>query len=572
MIHGLLALLIPVLAPAQVQDLEGPIDLSVHWLREAQDVANGSYGGSVEATAWALRALHDSPRHYRTIDGPFVSKALAWLVSRQRADGAICAEKAEGKAVGEETAAAIMALGLYADATNRDALAHALAFAGKQEGIRLPDAALEMPTDAKTAGALAQKLLASRAADRSWDGDRGKIVATAKNIVVLSAAYRLLEATSGDAAKKPAPKPLPQFEDADRKKVLDALSRGGAFLLSKFKDGKIEGRPGVPDAGITALGIGALECIPEPRPKEIQAAIDQGLKWLVSLQKPDGAIHNGELANYVTSASIMALARANRPEFKPVITKARDFLIALQADEAEGYSPDHPYYGGNSYGDEERPDLSNVQMALEALAASGLEKDHPAYSRALVFLSRCQNRSESNSMKVETDAGTIVAGDDGGGIYAPGNSKAGTIDLPDGRKVARSYGSMSYALLKSFSFAGLPKDDPRMKACWEWLKKHYTLDVNPGFEALTDPSAPYQGLFYYFHTMAKALDLYGEETIVDPQGKSHPWRKELCGRIVGMQSKIDGSWRNENSQRWWEGNPVLATSYAMSSLDAAMPK
>ena len=211
-------------------------------------------------------------------------------------------------------------------------------------------------------------------------------------------------------------------------------------------------------------------------------------------------------------------------------------------------------------------------MALEALADSGLEKDNAAYKRALVFLSRCQNRSESNSMKIDTGSGVIVAGDDGGGIYAPGNSKAGTIDLPDGRKAARSYGSMSYALLKSFILANLPKEDPRMKACWEWLKKHYTLDVNPGFEALNDPRAPYQGLFYYFHTMAKALDLYGEESIVDPQGKPHAWRKELCGRIVGMQSKIDGSWKNENSQRWWEGNPVLATSYALLALDAAMPK
>jgi hypothetical protein len=58
-------------------------------------------------------------------------------------------------------------------------------------------------------------------------------------------------------------------------------------------------------------------------------------------------------------------------------------------------------------GDEQRPDLSNVQMALEALSASGLEKGNAAYQRALIFLSRCQNRSESNSMKVDTDAGVI---------------------------------------------------------------------------------------------------------------------------------------------------------------------
>src|SRR5439155_10331034 len=138
-----------------------------------------------------------------------------------------------------------------------------------------------------------------------------------------------------------------------------------------------------------------------------------------------------------------------------------------------------------------------------------------------------------------------------------GDSKAGFIDLGNGRKVPRSYGSMTYALLKSYIFAGLPKEDPRMKACWEWLRKSYTLDVNPGFEASSDPTAPYQGLFYYLHTMAKALDLYGEETIVDPQGKGHSWRKELCGRIVSMQRKEDGAWVNENSPRWWEGNPLL---------------
>jgi squalene-hopene/tetraprenyl-beta-curcumene cyclase len=111
-----------------------------------------------------------------------------------------------------------------------------------------------------------------------------------------------------------------------------------------------------------------------------------------------------------------------------------------------------------------------------------------------------------------------------------------------------------------------------MKACWEWLRKHYTLDVNPGFEALNEPTAAYQGLYYYFHTMAKALDLYGEETVVDAAGVSHPWRKELAGRLVSMQRKTDGSWTNENSPRWWEGNPTLATSYALVTLSTALPR
>jgi squalene-hopene/tetraprenyl-beta-curcumene cyclase len=562
----------PVAAPLAVQgpDLKAELDRSVHWLRQAQDLETGAYGGTVEATAWTLRALHDCPRKYRAQDGPFVTRAIDWLAARARPDGSIRDESAGPDEAPEQTALAVMALKLFASESTKETLAQALAFVGTRKELAPPDASLAIPAELEAAKAAAAKLLEERAADTSWDGPQGRVVATARNIVVLSAIYA--------ATKPPDPppgeaQPLPKFEAADRAKAVLALAKGGAYLASKQKDGKFEGRPGKPDAGITAMAIGALQCVPEPRPDAIQKAIDQGIVWIASLQKGNGSIHDGEMANYVTCAAGLALARTGNAAYAPAIARARDFLVGLQADEAEGYSPDHPFYGGNSYGNEERPDLSNVQMALEALAASGLEKGNPAYQRALVFLSRCQNRSESNTMTYPQGDGTVlVSADDGGATYAPGDSKAGTIDLGNGKKIARSYGSMSYALLKSFIFAGLPKDDSRMQACWEWLRKHYTLDVNPGFEASKDPTASYQGLFYYFHTMAKALDLYGEETIVDPQGKPHAWRAELCGRLVGMQRREDGSWRNENSTRWWEGNPVLATSYALMTLDAAMPR
>jgi squalene-hopene/tetraprenyl-beta-curcumene cyclase len=565
------ALQSPAPAPAaQSVDLKAELDRCVHWLRQSQDLQTGSYGGTVEGTAWTLRALHSCPRKYRAKDGPFVTKAVAWLVSMQREDGSIRDEKATAAEAPAQTALAVMAIKLFADESNKDALAKALAFVGKQKDLQPPDASLALPADAAAAQAATAKILAARAPDASWDGPQGKVVASARNVVVLNAIYDLTKPADTPPGKATA---LPRLEAADRAKAAAALAKGGAFLVARQKDGKFEGRPGKPDAGITAMAIGALECVPEPRPADIQKAIDLGLAWLASLQKENGSIHDGEMANYVTCSSVLALARSKKPEYAPVIAKARDFLVALQADEAEGYSPDHPFYGGNSYGNEERPDLSNVQMALEALSASGLEKGNEAYKRALIFLSRCQNRSESNTLSYDAGGGTvIVASDDGGATYAPGDSKAGTVELANGKKVARSYGSMTYALLKSFIFAGLPKDDPRMQACWEWLKKNYTLDVNPGFETSKDPTASYQGLFYYFHTMAKALDLYGEETIVDAQGQSHSWRAELCGRLVAMQRKEDGSWKNENSSRWWEGNPVLATSYALVTLDAAMPR
>ena len=67
------------------------------------------------------------------------------------------------------------------------------------------------------------------------------------------------------------------------------------------------------------------------------------------------------------------------------------------------------------------------------------------------------------------------------------------------------------------------------------------------------------------------LDLFGEEAIVDGAGRSHAWRGELAGRIAAMQRQ-DGSWINENSSKWFEANPVLATSYAMLTLGTALPK
>ncbi|MCH2106638.1 MAG: terpene cyclase/mutase family protein, partial [Planctomycetes bacterium] len=404
-----------------------------------------------------------------------------------------------------------------------------------------------------------------------WNGASGPLVAPAEAVLGLSEAYRIVKVNAPKKGPGEASF-LPKFDPADREKTLAAMRRGAGFLVM-LSDG--EGRwgpPEGPDAGITAMALGGLLSVPEPRPRGIQAAIDKGVAWLASLQDKDGSIHDGKLKNYITSASVMAMARAGRDEDAPRIAKARDFLLVLQSDEGEGYSEGDLYYGGIGYGGDERPDLSNLQMALEALAAAGVEKGDPAYQRALKFLERTQNRSESNDTKIERDGATIRSGDDGGAGYAPADSKAGFVTLADGTKVPRSYGSMTYALLKGLVFAGLPKDDPRMEAAWSWIQAHYTLDVNPGFEASDDPTAGYQGLYYYFLTMARALDLYGSETITDPEGIEHQWRAQLCGRLLSLQSAEDGSWINKNSPRWWEGNPLLATSYALLTLDAALPK
>jgi squalene-hopene/tetraprenyl-beta-curcumene cyclase len=126
----------------------------------------------------------------------------------------------------------------------------------------------------------------------------------------------------------------------------------------------------------------------------------------------------------------------------------------------------------------------------------------------------------------------------------------------------RSYASMTYAGLKSMIFAGLDKDDPRVKAALEWLAKHYTFDENPGMGD--------SGLYYYYHTMGKALDVLGDETFTDSKGTAHAWRDELADAVIGRQ-QADGSWVNANA-RWMENDPNLVTAYALMALAYTRPK
>jgi squalene-hopene/tetraprenyl-beta-curcumene cyclase len=237
-----------------------------------------------------------------------------------------------------------------------------------------------------------------------------------------------------------------------------------------------------------------------------------------------------------------------------------DFIMTLQTAEGGiGYSDKTPGWA----------DLSNTQYALESLRAAGVPADAPVFSKALQFLQRVQNRSESNNVDYKLEDGRIVVSlDDGGGFYSPTESKADMVEVGDGKWAFRSYGSMTYALLKCYLLAGLPKNDPRVRDAVKWIGNHYTLSENPGFDTAKTPDAGQQGLYYYYLTMARALTLLGEAKVKDADGIEHDWKAEMRDRLRAMQRK-DGSWANPKD-RWMEGHPVLATSFALGAFSCCI--
>ena len=310
------------------------------------------------------------------------------------------------------------------------------------------------------------------------------------------------------------------------------------------------------EPGITALAVTALLRSRRVAPGE--PTVTRALGYLEQFLGPKGGLSEAAHANYATSVALMAFKEANTGgKYDRQIKEGQAFLKSMQWDESEGKGRDSNYYGGAGYGGKNsRPDLSNSSYFMEALRDTGLPADDPALQKALVFVSRCQNlKGEFND---QPWAGKV---NDGGFIYTAANageSFGGKTD--DGG--LRSYASMTYAGLKSMIHAGLTENDPRVKAAYAYITRHYSLEENPGLGQ--------QGLYYYYHTFAKALAMLGRPTLTDASGLTHDWRAELV-EALGRRQNPDGSWVNP-ADRFMEGDANLVTSYGLLALAYARPR
>jgi len=370
------------------------------------------------------------------------------------------------------------------------------------------------------------------------------------------------------AQKSIRSKPGAQGDLSLRLEIEHAINKGVAWL-KKQQDSETGAWSETDQPALTALAVAAMlgdPSLAKTPSTKFPPQIKKGLAFITSKQKSDGGIYGKGLATYNTSLSMMALMQGGDPASEAIIRSARKFLINQQSDFDARGKTDNLFDGGIGYGGTyAHSDLSNTHLALEALYYSkkylsdtteGAGEFDLDWDAAIEFVEKCQN-SEKTMRTLGKDY-ALNKKDRGGFIYFPGDTKAGEQETADGKIALRSYGSMSYAGMLSFIYADMDKQDPRIQAALTWLQQNYSIDENPGLKS--------QGLYYYYHTMAKALTLYGADTLTLKDGSKIKWREKLALKLFDDQSR-DGSWINNGSSRWWEDDPILVTAYTLLTLE-----
>jgi len=326
--------------------------------------------------------------------------------------------------------------------------------------------------------------------------------------------------------------------------VSDLINNGLAWLSQQQDrgDGSWDGSPGVTSLCLLAY---LNNNITEGNP-----AVDGGINYLINETRLDWDENNppiGRDATYSASMAILALKATMNEDYADIINTLGEWLEQTQWDENNlwgGTNNSNAIYGGWGYGhnDSNWADLSNTQWALMGLDAWGnLSKNDGLWSRALVFLERCQSNIS------------------GGFGYMPSDMDMGPKQRgPEPGPMDNAYGSMSAAGLWSLMLCGLNDVDPKVQAAIGWFERNYTWKENP-----------HQGdqwLMYYYITLAKALTMVGMDFINIVNGTytsngPHNWTYDMNENLTAMKKLNDTYWEESSH------GPVLATAYALLCLE-----
>lgn len=339
-----------------------------------------------------------------------------------------------------------------------------------------------------------------------------------------------------------------------------AIDRGLDWLAANQKDDGSWSDPNFP--ALTALPTWAFARSSHQASK---TTVPKAVAFLKSNVQPDGGIYRkvpgrkgGGLGNYNTAICMTALHGTGDKSLTRIIQNARTFVAKGQ------HRGDDLYTGGFGYdkaNNRAYADLMNTLYAEEAMRLTqDVEDTRPAsekkaeidWKATAEFVSKLQNNAAAGKDQ------------EGGFIYMPGKSKAGSTTNENGVVVLRSYGSMTYAGMLALIYADVDRDDPRVRSAFDWSCKNWTLDENPGMGA--------QGLFFFYNIISRSLSAYGADMVPEKDGTYINWRKELARRIISMQTiepNGQGYWINKEG-RFWERNSVLVTAYSILALEQLM--
>lgn len=327
-----------------------------------------------------------------------------------------------------------------------------------------------------------------------------------------------------------------------------ALARGARFLVARqsadghWSDAQMPALTALPLWALSAPGV---DCSASVREKAV--------RFVLSTQRSDGGFYvpkpgrgGSGLGNYNTAVCLSALFESGLAPTDPML-KARAYIASSQL------TGDDTMAGGFGYDRLSRrryADLSNTSYAMDAMSrTASLEERRSGgaridldWNRAIAFVEHLQ--------KTEGD-------ERGGAAYNDRTPQAGTETNHAGRVNLRAYGSMSYAAVLSMCSAKLTKSDPRVRNALDYCTRYWSVEENPCMGN--------QGLYYYYDILARALSAAGVDELRAEDGRTIRWKRELAAKLLALQGE-DGSWVNENN-RFWEGDPVLCTSFAMIVLE-----
>ncbi len=114
--------------------------------------------------------------------------------------------------------------------------------------------------------------------------------------------------------------------------------------------------------------------------------------------------------------------------------------------------------------------------------------------------------------------------------------------------------------MKTLIYCGYPKEDRRIAAALDWLRRNYALTANPGM------SEPRSRLYDYWYSWATAMAVLEARTFVDADQVRHNWPRELLD-LLAAEQQPDGCWLNPlESESIREAHPAVTTSLAILTL------